>query len=62
MAIRKFGQKIISLTLGKVTIPTYYVNNTRISYCSSYTCCTSTFINASSRYVYTNDPQVCLYY
>ena len=25
-----------SLTLGKVTIPTYYVNDARISYCSSY--------------------------
>ena len=24
------------MTLGKVTIPTYYVNDARISYCSSY--------------------------
>ena len=27
-----------------------------------YIYCTISFINASSRYVYTNDPQVCLYY
>ena len=36
MAIRKFDQKIIYLTLDKSTIPTYYVNDARITYCSYY--------------------------
>ena len=30
------AKKSYSLTLGKVTSPTYYVNNASISYCSSY--------------------------
>ena len=30
------AKKSFSLTLGKVTSPTYYVNDARISYCSSY--------------------------
>ena len=30
------AKKLFSLTLCKVTIPTYYVNDARISYCSSY--------------------------
>ena len=30
------AKKSFSLTLGKVTIPTYYINDARISYCSSY--------------------------
>ena len=34
--LEKSANKSFSLTLGKVTIPTYYVGDARISYCSSY--------------------------